>query len=131
MKPYIAAYKAGASAPTVDTDQLVYWFRPTPKDVACSNDPIGSPIGRDLLSDLIFVTTLLTDAATLTVTSGGQDPVTTSVEAGVHTFNFTMGVGTQQFAVSRGGSQILGGTSDKEISDSCEAFNFNAWVGSF
>lgn len=131
MKPYIAAYKTGADAPSVDTDELVYWYRPTPKDVSCSNDTVGLPRGVEMLADLVFVTTLLTDAAELTVTSGGQEAVTKSAEAGIHTFNFTMGVGAQKFSLSRGGSQILGGTSEKEITDSCETYNYNPYVGSF
>lgn len=131
MKPYIAAYKAGADTPTVESDQLVYWYRPTPKGVECSADPLGAPTGRELMEDLVFVSTLLTEPAELTVTSGGQEPVTVTVEAGIHTSNFTMGVGAQKFSVARGGQEILGGVSEKEISDACEKFNFNAYVGSF
>lgn len=130
MKPYIAAYKAGEDAPTVESDQLVYWYRPTPKDAQCSGDSLPAPDGRDLMEDVVFVSTLLTEAAELTVTSGRQEPVTVQVEAGIHTASFPMGVGQQKFSVSRGGNEILGDVSEKEVSDSCEIFNFNAYVGS-
>ncbi|CAM1502357.1 Fc.00g043410.m01.CDS01 [Cosmosporella sp. VM-42] len=125
MKPYISAYKAGASAPTVEADELVYWYRPHPKDIACSADPLGAPRGKELLADVIFVTTMLTDAGNLTVSSGGQRPQTVLADAGIHTYNFTMGIGQQRFSVSRGGTEVLGGISEKEVSNTCETFNFN------
>ncbi|KAL2864529.1 glycoside hydrolase family 71 protein [Aspergillus lucknowensis] len=130
-KPYIAAYKAGDRTPTVESDQLVYWYRPTPKGVTCSKDPLGPPNGINLLSDRIFVATLLTEPATLTVTSGSQDSVSVEVDAGIVTTNFTMGVGVQSFSVVRNGEEILGGDGGLDIQDSCDYYNFNAYVGSF
>ncbi|KAJ7675128.1 glycoside hydrolase [Mycena rosella] len=109
MKPYIAAYKAGASTPTVDADGLVYWYRPTPKDISCTNDTLPAPNGISLLTDVVFVTTMLTAPATLTVTSGSLPPVSMNINAGIVTNNFTMGVGTQTFEVNRNGAKILGG----------------------
>ncbi|KAK2757728.1 hypothetical protein FQN54_004697 [Arachnomyces sp. PD_36] len=130
-KAYIDAYKSGAKSPTVESDQLVYWYRPTPKDVTCSNDPLGPPDGVDMLSDSIFVTTLLTEPATLTVTSGSNSAASVEVDAGIVTSNFTMGVGSQSFSVTRDGNEILGGDGELEIKDSCETYNFNVYVGSF
>ncbi|KAJ7177411.1 glycoside hydrolase [Mycena crocata] len=80
MKPYITAYKAGASQPTVDADGL------------CSNDTLPAPNGINLLADVVFATTMLTAPATLTVTSGPQPPVSVNVTAGIVTSNFTMGI---------------------------------------
>lgn len=131
MKPYIAAYKSGASSPTVDKDELVYWYRTIPKGVKCTNDPLGQPRGVDLFDDVVFASAMLTQPADLTVTSGSQPPVTVSVPAGIHTFNFTMGLGEQKFSLSRGGAQFLGGSGGKPIADSCVTYNFNAYVGSF
>ncbi|KAL4912482.1 glycoside hydrolase [Aspergillus aurantiobrunneus] len=130
-KPYIAAYKAGEQTPTVESDQLVYWYRPTPKGVSCSGDSLGPPRGADMLSDSIFVTTLLTEPATLAVTSGSQASVEVEVDAGIVTTNFTMGVGAQSFSVSRNGQEIMGGQGGLDIQDSCDYYNFNAYVGSF
>jgi hypothetical protein len=48
-----------------------------------------------------------------------------------HVRNFTLGVGQQEFSLSRAGSVVRGGVSEKEISASCETFNFNPYVGSF
>lgn len=130
-KQYIAAYKAGASAASASEDQLVYWYRPTPRDVTCTGDSLGPPDGKDLLADVVFVTTLLTSPATLTITSGNQAPVTIDAPAGVLTWNATMGLGSQTFEVTRNGATILGGTSPLAITDSCVFYNYNAYVGSF
>lgn len=131
MKPYISAYKAGASAPTVEHDELVYWYRPTPKGVKCTNDQLGQPRGVELFDDVVFASAMLAAPAELTVTSGSQPPVKVSVPAGIHTFNFTMGLGEQKFDVSRGGARLMGGTGGKQIQQNCETYNFNAYVGAF
>ncbi|KAK1144216.1 hypothetical protein N8T08_005629 [Aspergillus melleus] len=129
-EPYIAAYKSGASTPKVKSDQLVYWYRPTPKNVRCSRDPLGPPRGLEMLSDSVFVTTLLTKPATLTVTSGSKRAESVEVGAGIITKNFTMGVGAQSFSVSREGKVILEGKGGMDIKDQCEYYNYNVYVGS-
>ncbi|KAI1275720.1 glycoside hydrolase family 71 protein [Xylaria sp. FL0933] len=127
--PYIAAYKAGADKPTVKSDQLVYWYRTTPKNTVCTNDTLGPPNGIQYLADVVFVATMLTAPAQLTVTSGNNAPVTVTVDAGIITHNFTMGVGKQSFSLSRNGAKILSGTSAKEIASSCAKYNYNPYVG--
>ncbi|KAJ7050679.1 glycoside hydrolase family 71 protein [Mycena amicta] len=122
-KAYIAAYKSGASAPVVTQDQVVYWYRGFPKNTPCSNDTLGIPQGIDLLSDSIFVTTLLTTPATLTVTSGSFAPATIDVAAGVTTHNFTMGLGAQKFSIARGGVQLASGTGGLEIKNTCTVYS--------
>lgn len=84
-----------------------------------------------MLSDSIFVTTLLTEPATLSVTSGSKSVSSVEVGAGVVTSTFTMGVGPQSFSVTRGGEEIMGGDGGLEIKDSCDFYNLNAYVGSF
>ncbi|KAH8694166.1 putative glucan endo-1,3-alpha-glucosidase agn1 precursor [Talaromyces proteolyticus] len=130
FKPYIKAYKAGESTPTIDTEELVYWYRPTPKDVTCTNDTLAAPNGRDLLTDTVFVATMLKDKATLTITSGSNAPVSVDVGAGIVTTNVTMGLGTQSFSVSRNNKTILSGAGGLKITDSCEKYNYNIYVGS-
>jgi hypothetical protein len=34
-KPYITAFKTGSPTPIIDRDMLVYWHRPTLKNVEC------------------------------------------------------------------------------------------------
>ncbi|KAL7790795.1 hypothetical protein V8C37DRAFT_403392 [Trichoderma ceciliae] len=95
------------------------------------NASLGIPLGAELLDDLVFVSTLLTQPAQLTVTSGNVAPVTVNSDAGVHVFIFTMGVGKQSFSITRSGRQILGGQRAKDITNSCQTYNFNTYVGKF
>lgn len=131
MKPYISAYKSGARKPTVSKDQLVYWYRPTPKNTVCTGDSVGPSNGYQLLSDSIFITTLLTSPATLIVTSGKRTPVAINVPAGIFTSNVTMGVGGQFFYIQRNGVTIMSGLGGRVVTDKCQFYNFNAYVGSF
>lgn len=147
-KPYIAAYKAGASSPDayVTEDQIVYWYRPTLSTVECdstdntmggdsSNNAsgnyfIGKPNGYQQLSDSVFVVTMLTADGSLTVTSGNNTQ-TFEAKAGVNTFQVDMGTGQQKFSLTRDSKTVLSGTSLKEIQDECICgiYNFNAYVG--
>ncbi|KAF7331323.1 hypothetical protein MKEN_00009700 [Mycena kentingensis (nom. inval.)] len=131
MQAYIAAYKQGLSAPVITQERVVYWYRGTPKRVTCTNDTLGIPQGVDLLQDLIFVTTMLTSPATLTVRSGSLGAVTINAPAGLTTHNVTMGVGAQSFAVTRNGAQVASGTGGLEIKTTCTIYNYNAYVGTF
>jgi glucan endo-1,3-alpha-glucosidase len=83
-----------------------------------------------MLSDTVFVATMLKDNAPLTITSGSEDPVTVEVGAGIVTTNVTMGLGTQSFSVSRDGKTILSGNGGLNITDQCETYNYNVYVGS-
>ena len=87
-KPYIAAYKAGSNSvgDYIKSDQIIYWYRPTLKSASCdSTDNTmkpadnstgnffeGVPNGADAVSDSIFVVALLTEAATVQVSSGSN-----------------------------------------------------------
>lgn len=130
FKPYIAAYKSGAKAPIVEEDEVVYWYRPTPKGVVCTGDTLSAPLGVGMLSDSIFIATILTNPATLTVQSGNDAPVSIDVPAGIVTSNVTMGVGAQSFHVTRNGQTVLSGQGGLDVKDSCVHYNFNVYVGS-
>ena len=100
-KPFIAAYKAGSSSPDdyITSDQLVYWYRPTPGAVNCDSTDTtagGKPTGWDQMSDSIFVVALLTSAGTVTITSGGET-TSFSAPAGATAFEVPMNVGAQSF----------------------------------
>ncbi|KAJ6151466.1 Alpha-1-3-glucanase/mutanase [Penicillium chermesinum] len=148
MKPFIAAYKAGATDPSeyVTDDQLVYWYRPTPKTVDCDSTDTtmsggannstgqffeGKPNGWNQLADEVFVVALLKSAATVVVQSGSNYQQTFQAPAGISAYSVPMGIGQQKFSVTRGGQTVLSGTSLKEITDTCPCgiYNFNAYVG--
>jgi glucan endo-1,3-alpha-glucosidase len=128
-QPYIAAYKAGANAPTVDEEKIVYWYRPTPKSIICTGDPLPAPNGIGMLSDSVFVTTMLKSPANLTVISGSNEPAIIPVPAGIVTSNVTMGVGNQSFTVTRVGQTLLSGKGGLAIEENCTKYNFNVYVG--
>lgn len=146
-KPFIAAYKAGVTTALdyITEEKLVYWYRPTPKDVNCDatdttmqgspnnssgNFFRGRPNGWESMEDEVFVVALLKSPAQVLVQSGDQ---TQSIQApaGISAHSVPMGVGQQKFAVTRNGQTVLSGTSLKDIVDTCICgiYNFNAYVG--
>ncbi|KAJ7901169.1 glycoside hydrolase family 71 protein [Mycena olivaceomarginata] len=128
-KVYISAFKSGASSPTVTTDKLVYYYRPTPKDTPCSDD-IGRPNGWQYDDDLVFVIAMLVSPGTVTIASGSENaPVQFQLDAGIHTVAAPMGLGKQSFALWSETADISG-DGGLEITDECTVYNFNAYVGS-
>lgn len=143
-KPYIAAFKEGASSPTnfISSDKLVYWYRPTPRGVNCDSTDTcmveanngsgnyfqGRPDGWQSMADSVFVVSLLTSPATVQVNSGGK-MYSYDAPAGASSKEVPMGVGSQSFTVIRGGQVILSGTSLKQIINACVCglYNFNAY----
>ncbi|KAJ6462283.1 glycoside hydrolase family 71 protein [Mycena vitilis] len=123
---YITAFKSGASTPT--TDELVYYYRPTPKGASCSDTVAAQPTGFDFDADEVFVIAMLKSAGTVTITSGSNAPVSFSLAAGVHTVAAPMGLGTQQFALSSSTANI-NGAGGLQITNQCTVYNFNAYVG--
>ncbi|KAF3928654.1 hypothetical protein AA313_de0208068 [Arthrobotrys entomopaga] len=127
-KPYVTAYKNGASTPTVTDEKIVYWYRPHPKGLTCS-DPLAKPTGWDYDQDKIFIATMLTSSAQLVVQSGSNAPVTISVGAGIVLSSVDMAVGTQTFTVRRNNCDVISGTGSIQVAGSCQFYNFNAYVG--
>lgn len=146
-KPFIAAYKAGEKSPDkyIDEEKVIYWYRPTPRDVDCDatdttmqgnpnnssgNFFRGRPNGWETMADKVFVVSLLKSPGTIEVTSGNNNQKF-DAPAGVHAFSAPMGVGKQKFVLTRDGQSVLEDTSLKDIVDKCICgiYNFNAYVG--
>ncbi|KAK7042568.1 carbohydrate-binding module family 24 protein [Favolaschia claudopus] len=146
-KPFISAYKAGASSPNsfITSDQIIYWYRPTLTNLNCDatdttlvpannnsgNYFMGRPDGYQSMQDAVFVVTLLTSPGQLTITSGGHSQIF-NAPAGATAFQAPMFVGQQSFALSRNGANVLAANSLKDISSICICgiYNFNAYTGS-
>ncbi|KAH7106236.1 glycosyl hydrolase family 71-domain-containing protein [Auriculariales sp. MPI-PUGE-AT-0066] len=147
-KPFIAAYKAGATSVNsyIQSDQIIYWYRPnlrglncdstdttanTPANNASGNYFMGRPDGWETALDNIYVVTLLKTAGTLTVSSGSNTQVF-SAPAGAQIFAVPMGVGRQSFALARNGVNALAANSLKDVTSTCICgiYNFNAYTGS-
>ncbi|KAJ7807622.1 glycoside hydrolase [Mycena olivaceomarginata] len=123
---YISAFKSGASTPT--TNELVYYYRPMPKDAPCSDTIALQPNRFEDDDDMIFVIALLKSAGTVTITSGSNTPVQFQLDASIHTVAAPMGVGTQTFALSSSTAN-LSGNGELQITNECTVYNFNAYVG--
>lgn len=149
IAPYIAAYKAGASSPTVtvrlfiyshptctltpilfwQTEELVYYYRPNPKDAPCS-DSVAQPTGYDYDDDSVFVIAMTSAAATVVIQSGSNAAISIDVPAGITTVSAPMSTGSQVFTLTRSGGTVMTGTGGLDVSFTCTVYNFNAYVGS-
>lgn len=146
-KPFIAAYKAGKDEPLeyIQDEKLVYWYRPTKRDLNCDatdtttqgspnnasgNFFPGRPDGWETMTDEVFAVALLKSPATVQVNSGGES-TSFQAPAGISAWAAPMGVGKQQFTVSRDSETVLSGSSLRDIVDTCPCgiYNFNAYVG--
>ncbi|OIW25565.1 putative alpha-1,3-glucanase/mutanase [Coniochaeta ligniaria NRRL 30616] len=145
-KPFISAFHAGATSANsfVTTDQLIYWYRPNPRTLNCDatdttmvqadnssgNYFMGRPNGWEDMQDSIFVVAMLTQPGTVTVTSGSN---TKSFDgpAGISSYTVDMGLGKQQFWLTRNGQTVLSAVSLKDVTSVCPCgiYNFNAYVG--
>lgn len=123
--PYIKAFKAGETAPVIDSEMLVYWHRPHLKSASCdSTDICGSrPTGWDFLEDTVFVSTMTKSGGIVKVTSGGNQAVVQQVDAGVQMIEVPMGVGEQMFEFTTFQGGYGKTTSNLTISADC-------WVSS-
>ncbi|KAH8680791.1 putative alpha-1,3-glucanase/mutanase [Xylariales sp. PMI_506] len=145
-KPFIAAFKAGATsaASYIESDELVYWYRPTLKALDCDSTDTtmvaadnssgnyfeGRPNGWEDVADQVFVVALLTEAGEVTVVSG-SNVQTFSAPAGATAFAVDMEVGQQEFFLSRNNAVVMSAVSLRDVSSVCPCglYNFNAFVG--
>ena len=136
VKPFIAAYKAGATSVDnyITNDQIVYWYRQNLKSLDCSatdtcevpapnasgNYFEGVPNGWQDMQDSVFVVSLLKEAGQLTVHSGSNSQAF-NVPAGASLNEVAMGLGQQSFILSRNGAAVSGlsGASLKDITGVC------------
>ncbi|OOF96081.1 glycoside hydrolase family 71 protein [Aspergillus carbonarius ITEM 5010] len=146
-KPFVAAYKNGDKSVDkyITEEKLIYWYRPTPKDVNCDSTDTtmdgnpnnstgnffrGRPNGWETMKDEVFVVSLLKSPGTIQVASGPNSQKF-EAPAGANAFTVPMGVGQQKFALVRDGKTVLSDTSLKNIVNTCICglYNFNAYVG--
>lgn len=133
-KPFIAAYKDGASSVDdyITDDKIVYWYRRTLASLDCDDTDTasGKPDGYETMPDVVYVATLLKEKGTLTVKSGDTSK-THDVPAGAHLVQVPAAVGKQSFSLKLKSGADLESTSLMEIEDTCPCgiYNFNAYVG--
>ncbi|KAJ5335775.1 Glycoside hydrolase family 71 [Penicillium brevicompactum] len=143
-KPFIAAFKAGASSPDdyITSDRLIYWYRPALRGQDCDSTDtcmaqannrsgdyfLGRPDGWQSVRDSVFVVSLLRSPASIQIGSGGS-LYQYAAPAGASSHEAPMSPGEQSFSISRDGTTILAGVSLKPIIDGCVCglYNFNAY----
>lgn len=118
QKYYISWFKSGVK-PTLTQDALYYFYRTHPKGSVAASD---SPVVQYNVLDDIYVTTNLTAAATLQVTTGGAVK-TFAVPAGLAHTRVPFNTGSQTFDLIRSGQSVIHLTGDP-ISSSITAYNF-------
>ena len=52
----------------MQTDELVYYYRPTPKNAPCTDTVASQPTGFEYDDDDVFVIAMLASAGTVTIT---------------------------------------------------------------
>ncbi|KAJ9116385.1 hypothetical protein QFC22_004826 [Naganishia vaughanmartiniae] len=120
-KPYINAFKTGSPTPIIDREMLVYWHRPTLKNVQCdATDNCGAkPDGWEMLSDEVFVTAFALAPGKVQVTSGNNATFEQDVSAGVTMLRVPMGAGEQHFQFTTSAGTAVNGTSEQSVRTSC------------
>lgn len=133
-KYYIQAYKNKGSYPAVTTNTLLMWYRPHSINAVATNDPYGKPQCQSATCpvDNIYLTALLTGAATITVTSGGSTQ-SFQGKAGRNYFQFqNFSVGTPTVSVVVNGVTKLSQSGTLAISNTIQTYNYNlhydAWT---
>lgn len=124
---YAQWYKTGVQ-PAINNDQFYYFYRTHPKAAVASNDPDG-PVTQFYgpVADDIYVTTLLTAPATLTVNSGGKIS-TYLLNAGIANTSIPFTVGTQTFTLTRNGTTIVSVQGEDIIANPVD-YNFFCATG--
>ncbi|EGN94044.1 glycoside hydrolase family 71 protein [Serpula lacrymans var. lacrymans S7.3] len=127
---YIQYFKNG-SAPTITTDEVVFWYRAYPKGINCSSGSL--PRNADFPEDAVFALAMLTQAATVTL-SIGSNTVNYSAPAGISMGSVPFPTEDQQIPyieISRNGNKVVDGYGSMYVNQTgCTYYNFNPWVGS-
>ncbi|KAL8854407.1 MAG: hypothetical protein Q9221_000894 [Calogaya cf. arnoldii] len=107
-KAFISAFKAGQDSVTVDTaDEGVYMFyRRQPASSVGSSDPLPLPLGATFLKDGVFVVSLLSAPAEVTLVSGDLVPFSWIAPAGLQKTSYPWAFGAQALRARRGNQVI-------------------------
>jgi glucan endo-1,3-alpha-glucosidase len=124
QKYYIEWFKTGTK-PTPNQDALYYFYLTHPKSLSAPNDTQN--IVQYGAADTIYVTTNLTSAATLKVTTGAVLK-TFAVAAGVSHTRIPFNTGNQHFTLVRNGTTLIDLTG-ASIDAAIIAYNFTTTSG--
>ena len=112
-KYYIQWWKSGRQ-PSIEGDKLFYFYRNQFQDAKPLKES-SCPHDCDFyIPDKVYVTTMLTGPARLTIHSGSQTTVY-DAPAGIHYWEADMGEGAQRFTLVRDGKTVIDTTGKKKV----------------
>ncbi|MDR3631678.1 MAG: endo-1,3-alpha-glucanase family glycosylhydrolase [Desulfocapsaceae bacterium] len=133
LKYYISWYKTDM-VPIITKDAFFYFYRTHRNEAVASDDSSACPLGRvpeeqkwGLMSDVIYITTALTEPAELVVKTGSKT-TKTYMPAGIHTTDIPFESGSQLFELDRD-NKILAKISGRNIDEHPKVYNFNLYSG--
>ena len=107
-KAFIKAFKAGRDSVNVDEpDEGVYMFyRRQPAGAVGTSDRLPLPSDAESFKDKVFVVSLLSRPAEITLVSGDSAPISWTAPAGLNKTSHTWGYGAQVLQARRGNKVI-------------------------
>ncbi|KAJ3737771.1 glycoside hydrolase family 71 protein [Lentinula guzmanii] len=128
-KYYISWFKNG-TAPAIEEDKVIYWYRVHPKSITCSQGAL--PRNSQFPEDAVFAFSMLKSSANISLTIGES---TTTYDSGkgvaIGSVPFSQKDGQKPvIKIMRDGQTVKSGTGSKTINTTnCDYYNFNTFVG--
>jgi len=123
-KHYIQWWKSGRQ-PAIEKDKLFYFYRNQFHD-ALGRERTFESVKK--VADLVYVTTMLTRPAKLTIHSGEKTTIH-DVSAGIHHWQADLGQGIQRFILERDGVTILHRTGELAVVENPEYKSWSVFSG--
>ncbi|KAL9000089.1 MAG: hypothetical protein Q9169_001164 [Polycauliona sp. 2 TL-2023] len=125
-KVFTKAFKAGQDSVTVDAaDEGMYMFyRRQPAAAKGTSDPLPLPSDVESLKDEVFVVTLLSEPAEVTLVSGDSRPISWTAPAGLAKTSHAWGFGAQVLRAERG-DQVIADKKGPAIVAQMEKYDGN------
>eukprot|EP01018_Ginkgo_biloba_P039943 Gb_40404 [translate_table: standard] len=124
---YIRWYKSGVE-PAITEDSLYMFYYTHSKNVNVAAEGCNV-LHSKVLSDKLYVTTMLTQAATVELRSGNGVPQTFDAPKGIFTHSIDFKEGQQAASLKRGGAVVKTLTGAKPISNGgLSKYNFNVYT---
>jgi len=127
-KHYINWYLSGTE-PSIETDQVVVWYRLHPKGAVCSTPTL--PRNSQFPADAVFGFALLTSPATVTMDIGLNNHFQWDAPAGVSIGSVPFPQQDSQIPfiqIIRNGNVVTNGYGSGYVTQDCATYNFNAFV---
>ncbi|KAL8707588.1 MAG: hypothetical protein Q9220_007429 [cf. Caloplaca sp. 1 TL-2023] len=125
-KAFIAAFKTGQTTVMIDeaSEGVYMFYRLQPVNALGSSDSLPLPDDASYLKDNVYVVTLLSASAEITLTSGDAAPVTWTAPAGLQKTSHQWSLGAQHLKAVRG-EKVIADKTGTAIVAQLEKYNGN------